>query len=67
MEIYGSAGSIVAARRASEDDPPFEVYRDDRAAGLRGWVTPILRLPRVRQAVGVLDLVAPSARTGARC
>jgi UDP-N-acetyl-2-amino-2-deoxyglucuronate dehydrogenase len=58
LEIYGSAGSIVATRRVNEDDPPFEVYRDDRGAGLRGWVTPILRLPRVRQAVGVLDLVA---------
>jgi predicted dehydrogenase len=57
LEIYGSAGSIVATRRASESDPPFEIYRDDRAAGVRGWTSPILRLGRVTQAVGVADLV----------
>jgi predicted dehydrogenase len=57
LEIYGSAGTILAGRRQAEGEPPFEVYRDDRALGLRGWVDPILRLPRVRQAVGVQDLV----------
>jgi predicted dehydrogenase len=57
LEIFGSAGSIASTRRASEDDPPFEIYRDDPGAGVRGWMTPILRLPRVRQAAGVHDLV----------
>jgi predicted dehydrogenase len=62
LEIFGSAGTIAVevrayGRRADEGEPPFQLYRDDRALGLRGWVTPQLRLPRVRQAVGVQDLV----------
>jgi predicted dehydrogenase len=57
LEIFGSAGTIAAGRRGREDEPPFELYRDEPGAGVRGWMTPILRLPRVRQAVGVLDLV----------
>ncbi len=56
LEVYGSAGTILGARRARPDEPPFELYRDDLHLGLRGWVSPILRLPRVRQAVGVEDL-----------
>jgi predicted dehydrogenase len=57
LEIYGSAGTILAGRRQSDDEPPFELYRDDRAAGVRGWMSPIMRLPRVRQAIGVVALV----------
>lgn len=56
LEVYGSAGTILGSRRGREDEPAFEVYRDDRALGLRGWIAPILRLRRVQQSVGVQDL-----------
>lgn len=60
LEIFGSAGSLVVDRRgalARDGEAPFEVYRDDRALGLRGWMTPQTRFGRVGQAVGVQDLI----------
>lgn len=57
LEIFGSQGSILVERRGAEGEAPFDLYRDDRALGVRGWISPQLRLQRVRQAVGVEDLI----------
>lgn len=43
--------------------PTFDLYQDDAIHGIRGWVTPMLRISRAGQAVGVADLVA-SIREG---
>jgi predicted dehydrogenase len=37
-EIYGSEGVINLA--ATDDEPPYEIFRDEPAHGLRGWLTP---------------------------
>ena len=56
LEIYGSAGTIVVQRRA-ESDAPFELYRDDRDLGFRGWISPQVRLGAIQQSAGVQDLI----------
>jgi predicted dehydrogenase len=37
-ELYGSAGVISLA--ATLDEPPYQIFRDEPAHGLRGWLTP---------------------------
>lgn len=37
-EIYGSQGVINLA--ATPDEPPYEIFRDEPAHELRGWLTP---------------------------
>ena len=56
LEVFGSAGTVSVNRRGGAGEPPFELYRDDRASGVRGWMVPQVRVDRVPQAIGVLDL-----------
>lgn len=54
MEIYGSRGTITTSY---DEKQPFEIFRDEPALRLRGWTQPTLRLEKVQQSVGVLDLM----------
>ncbi|NBT94632.1 MAG: gfo/Idh/MocA family oxidoreductase, partial [Chloroflexi bacterium] len=59
MEIFGSKGSLSVGSPGGEraGGPPFEIYLDDAEHGVRGWMSPMTRLDRAKQAVGVEDLV----------
>ena len=55
-ELYGSAGVISLA--ATLDEPPYQIFRDEPAHELRGWLTPErvyrgrLMTPRQRENQG---------------
>ena len=59
MEIFGSKGSLSVGSPGGEraGGPPFEIYLDDAEHGVRGWMSPMTRFDRAKQAVGVEDLV----------
>lgn len=65
LELFGTRGTVSMGRPGSDrgTSPTFDLYQDDAIHGIRGWVTPMLRISRAGQAVGVADLVA-SIREG---
>lgn len=59
LEIFGTAGTVSMGAPGGDrpGGAPFDLYLDDAAKGVRGWTTPMYRMERARQAVGVVDLV----------
>lgn len=54
LEIFGSKGTITFLQGK---ETPFVIFVDDIGRNVRGWMEPIVNLPKIKQSCGVKDLI----------
>lgn len=54
LEIFGSRGTITFLEG---QEVPFVMFLDNVENNVRGWMNPVVNLPKIKQSCGVQDLI----------